>query len=429
MLSIVSRYKAGIRRSIQFLGVDRSIERKVLAAVAIQFLISIGQAVLSVVVAGAVRVALVAALFVGATLAFVNTVWLVREDVIEPVTRLDAAAAEIADGAVDVDVPDSDMPDEVGSLTRSFGEMQSHLTVVSAQADALAEQDFEADVLDEDVPGTFGESLDRMAENLEAYTSELEELTRDLERRSERLEELVAAVGDAADRAADGDLTATIDADAVAGDEDDYRELCENFNDLVESVGIAIADVRSFATEVSAASDDVAESVTELDRASEDVAGSVAEISEGATRQSEQFQSVADEMNDLSATVEEIAASADEVAQTAATAADRGQSGRESATDAIDALDDVERRMATTADAVDGLADRIGEIEEIVSFIDGIAEETNSRPSRARRPRPSGRCTTRSVTAPTRSRTCWPTSRTSSKWSVMSTTASRRSAT
>ncbi|WP_436926586.1 methyl-accepting chemotaxis protein [Halosimplex amylolyticum] len=370
-------YKSLIRRSMESIGVDRSVERTVLAAAGIQFLISVGQAVLPFVTSGTTRVAMVAILFGGAALALGNTVWITREAVVVPIQRLEAAADRIAGGEVDVSVAATDDRNEVGSLTRSFAEMQSHIALVAAQADALAAQEFEAAVLDEQVPGAFGDSLSRMAASLHEYTDELETMTTDLERRSDRLEELVVAFADAADRAADGDLTATLDADDFPSADAQYREICENFNRLVETLGAALGDVRGFAGDVSEASGDVAASVDELDRASDEVADSVQEISDGATRQTEQFQSVAEEMNGLSATVEQIAAAADEAAGTAATAAERGRSGRDAAAEAIDALDDLEERIERTAAAVDGLADRIGEIDEIVSFIDEIAEQTN----------------------------------------------------
>jgi len=105
----------------------------------------------------------------------------------------------------------------------SFAEVERYLGTVSAQAESLAAQEFDDPALDEDVPGAFGDSLDEMAANLEAYTTELESL--------------VDAFGDAAGRARDGDLTATIDDGALATDEDRYVELVGNYNRLVTTLG------------------------------------------------------------------------------------------------------------------------------------------------------------------------------------------------
>jgi methyl-accepting chemotaxis protein len=381
MLGTIEKwYEDTLRWSLRVIGTDQSIERKVLAAVAIQFLISVGQAFLPFVVSGTTRIVLVGSLLVAAIVAFGNTVFLTREDIVRPIVALEDAASDIARGEMETTVERTDQPDEVGSLTRSFDEMQTYLGTVAGQADALAAQEFEADVLDEEVPGTFGESLEAMADSLQEYTAELEEMTEHLEQRSQQLEGLVAAFGEAATQASGGDLTATIDAEEViaTGEADElFRDVCETYNDLVWTLGETVGDVRVFAEQVSTASGDVSVSMDEINRASDSVATSVQEISDGAARQSENLQSVATEMNTLSATVQQIASSADEVAQTAQTAAERGRSGREAASDAIGELNALESRMAETAETVEGLADRIQEIDEIVTFIDDIAEETN----------------------------------------------------
>jgi methyl-accepting chemotaxis protein len=210
---VVEQYKRLIRESLDIVGVSGSIERKVLAAVGIQFGVSVALAVVAVLFSGGVQFVLTALLLAGAVVAFANTVFITREDMVEPIVTLAERADRIAAGEVDVSVPDSEREDEVASLLAAFAAMQDSLDTVARQADALSQQQFDDPVMDEDVPGTFGESLDRMAENLEAYTAELEALTEDLEARSEALSDLVTAFGDAAGRAKTGDLTASIDAE------------------------------------------------------------------------------------------------------------------------------------------------------------------------------------------------------------------------
>jgi len=292
-----------------------------------------------------------------------------------PARQLETGADAIASGEVDavdavgakdasgIALAGSDQPDEIGSLVNSFAEVERYLGTVSAQAESLAAQEFDDPALDEDVPGAFGDSLDEMAANLEAYTTELESL--------------VDAFGDAAGRARDGDLTATIDDGALATDEDRYVELVGNYNRLVTTLGGTVGEVASFTGDVADASGDVRASMDEVDDASEEVARSVQEISNGAAEQTEELESVSGEMSTLSATVEEIAASADDAAATARNAAERGQTGREEAAEAIEELEALEASIAETATAVEDLVDRVGEIDEIASVIDGIAEETN----------------------------------------------------
>jgi methyl-accepting chemotaxis protein len=369
------RYEDLLWWSMDRLGVDGSIERKIVAAVALQFLVSVAQVLLPFVVSGLVWYVLAGGLFLAAAVAFLNTVLIARRDFVEPIRELEAGAHAIAAGDVDTDIDRPDQPDEIGSLAGAFAEMGTYLETVSDQAAALARQEFDDPVLEAEVPGEFGESLRRMAESLEEYTEELETMTDRLERRSRRLESLVAAFGDAAERARAGDLTATIDG--VDADDDLHREVVDDYNELLGGLGETLGEVQTFADEVSAASDDLAASMTEIDDASDEVARSVQEISDGAADQTRQLGIVAEELNTLSATVEEIAASADEVADTADEAAERSQSGRTAAADAVEELDDLESGMGETAAAVESLVEEIGEIDEIVSFIDDIAEATN----------------------------------------------------
>ena len=366
------RYESLLWGTMDRLGVTESIERKVVTAVGIQFLVTVGIFLTQFLVSGTLAYVLSAALFVGAVVAIYNTLLIVRSDFVAPLRRLEAGADAIAagditaiDSAEDAEsgLVGSDQPDEIGSLVNAFTEVEGYLNTVAAQSEALAAQEFDDPVLDETVPGAFGDSLDEMADNLEAHTTELESL--------------VDAFGAAAERAQEGDLTARIDESEVATDEQRYAELVANYNRLVTSLGGTVGEVAAFTGDVADASDDVRASMDEVDAASEEVARSVQEISDGAAEQTDELAAVSSEMSTLSATVEEIAASADKAASTAETAAERGRAGREEAVEAIAELEALEARIAETATAVEDLVDRIGEIDEIASVIDGIAEETN----------------------------------------------------
>ncbi|MFC7325624.1 methyl-accepting chemotaxis protein [Halorubrum rutilum] len=354
------------------LGVSESIERKVVTAVGIQFLVTVGIFLAPFLLSGALASAVSGALFLAAIVAIYNTLLIVRRDFVAPLTRLEAGADAIAAGDVggagsgataETATPGADQSDEIGGLVDSFVEVERYLDTVSAQAEALAAREFDDPVLDEEVPGGFGDALDEMAANMAAYTTELESV--------------VNAFGNAAERAQDGDLTATIDAESLAADDDRYDELVGNYNRLVATLGETVGELRSFTGDVAAASDDVRASMDEVDDASEAVARSVQEISDGAAEQRSDLEAVSAEMNTLSATVEEIAASADDAATTARSAADRGQAGREESAEAIAELEALESRIGETATAVEDFVDRIGEIDEIAAVIDGIAEETN----------------------------------------------------
>ena len=375
---IRGRYDSLLWGTMDALGVSESIERKVVTAVGIQFLVTVGIFLTQFLLSGTVAYAVSGTLFLGAVVAIYNTLLIVRRDFAGPIRALEREAEAIAAGEIDgvgrgddgagapgdaASALDPEQPDEIGSLVGAFADVHGYLATVSAQAEALAAQEFDDPALDEEVPGAFGDSLDEMADNLAAYTAELESL--------------VDAFGDAAERAQAGDLTATVDADALATDEERYAELADNYNRLVATLGETVDEVGAFTADVAGTADDVRASMDEVDDASGEVADSVQEISDGAAEQTEELEAIAGEMNTLSATVEEIAASADDAAETARDAAERGQSGREAAAEAIAELEALEARIGETATAVTDLAERVGEIDEIAAVIDEVAEETN----------------------------------------------------
>ena len=369
-MSLLDSYEAVLWKTMDWLRITDSVRRKMLAAVAIQFSVAIGLFGLPFVLSGTVLTAIQAVLFTGATVAFVNTALIIQRDLIKPLADIETAAGRIAEGHVETEAVATDQPDEVGELTRSFSALQSYLTTVSAQADALAEQEFDDDALDESVPGPFGESLTRMADNLETHTNEIEA-------RSARLERLVDAFEESTTAAIDGDLTATIDP-AVVNDEDGtYTVVIERYNELLRTLQESLGETAAFAAEVSRSTDSVAESTSELDRAGEEIAAATDEIAAGADEQREQLQAAVSEVNTLSATVEEIAASAEEVSRTAETASEAATEGREEATDTIAELDEIEVEITDAADSVEALGSRIDEVDEIVSVITDIAEQTN----------------------------------------------------
>ncbi|RKD88647.1 heme-based aerotactic transducer [Halopiger aswanensis] len=117
--------------------------------------------------------------------------------------------------------------------------------------------------------------------------------------------------------------------------------------------------------------------VTESQKMAENVAERSAEIHTLSDRQTENIASVAEEVSNMSATVEEIAATADDVAATSQNAEELASDGQEAATRAIDAMETVDRSTRDVAADVDQLRERVDEIDEVVEVISDIADQTN----------------------------------------------------
>ncbi|UVE51677.1 methyl-accepting chemotaxis protein [Haloferax larsenii] len=269
-------------------------------------------------------------------------------------------ADQIASGEVDGEVPSTARIDEMGRLYNSFAEMQSYLTTVAGQAEALAAKEFDDPVLDEDVPGSFGEAMGQTHKDLEALIVELET----------KAEEF----GDALSAAADGDLTARMSEDA---DNEAMNEMARSFNQMATELEATIAEVSGFAETVAAASEEVTASAQEIERASRQVSESTQVMAEGAHEQQENLRQTTNETSNLSATIEEVASSASELERTAEHTLEASEAGHTATVEAIDSIENVEEKTSETAERIEELEAHMAEIGDIVELITDIAEQTN----------------------------------------------------
>ncbi|WP_254273264.1 methyl-accepting chemotaxis protein [Haloarcula marina] len=305
----------------------------------------------------------------------------VGRDIRRSLTRVTERAEALADGRLDDGAESSDRLDEIGQVERAFTDIQSYLGTVADQADALAQQEFDDPVLDEDVPGRLGESLSAMQTELERFITEIEDAKADAEAAQREAEQLADSLEREAEEfsavmreAADGDLSQRLD---TGTDTDAMREIAQAFNDMLAQLGQTVVHIREFAADVDGSADQITASATEVRSASEEVSTSVQEIASGADRQHENLQQAADEMSNLSATIEEVAAQADQVAGTADEAARIGETGSERASEAMSVMSDIEERADETIDRVEALDEEMAHIGEVVDLIDDIAEQTN----------------------------------------------------
>ncbi|OVE85996.1 methyl-accepting chemotaxis protein [Natronolimnobius baerhuensis] len=388
--SIRGRYQSLLWASMDRLGIADSLERKMMAAVVLQFCSTLAVFALPIVFLGpteafavfpTAQIALTGVVFVLAVAAFVNTLVITREDVISPLERLRADADRIASGDLEERPADPTQADEIGELQASFTDMHDSLTTVAAQADALAREEFDASVLAQRVPGEFGDSLERMQTGLESRIDDLEESRERIERQRERVEQRNAALEADAERiravlqqCAEGDFTRRV---SLESDHDAMADIATGLNATLDDLEATISEIQSLADEVDNVGTEVSTSITEIERASEAVSESADEISSATDEQNDRFEGVLDEMSALSATIEEIASTADGVAEVSDHAADSARDGRQTADEALDALERLEDRSTEIVDRIEQLDEELAEVSNIADLIDGIAEETN----------------------------------------------------
>jgi len=316
---------------------------------------------------------------------FLAGTYIGRRFIGNPVKELTGVADDLAQGRLDTDLSsavsydpeateDGSVNDELKQLVTSFAGLQDYLSTVAAQAEAIADQRFDADVLEADVPGTFGETIDTMSHDVEAAQREAKAAQAEVEEMNEALEAKAGDYSATMEEAADGDLTVRMDAESQS---DAMNRIGRAFNGMMDELEDTVRRIREFAEDVAVSSQEVTASSEEVQNASEQVSESIQEISAGAETQSDNLDEISNEMQSLSGSIEEVASSANEVASTAQQATEISREGSGSAAGAIDDMNAIESKAEETVDEVESLANEIEEISEIVEMITSIAEQTN----------------------------------------------------
>jgi methyl-accepting chemotaxis protein len=271
------------------------------------------------------------------------------------------------------------------------------LRSLSSKARAMGNGDLDVDLSTtrDDEFGTLYTSFDRMRTSIREKISETEQAREEAEQarkeaeqaREEAIEESEAMqqVNDHLEakateyrrvlgEAADGDLTARVDADS---ENDAMESVGEEINTTLSALESTMADMQSFARNVLDSTGRVDDNAERVDEASQQVRQSISEIFDGTTEQSNRLQDAASEMEGLSATAEEVASSAQEVADTSQAAAEVGEEGREAAQEAIEEMNAIDAETDETVEEISALAEDLEEIGDIVDLISDIAEQTN----------------------------------------------------
>ncbi len=109
------------------------------------------------------------------TLATLILVLLTVRSVGSPLSRLEDRARRMGSGEVHLEPLGPRGPREVAVVAESFDRVMRHLTIVDAQAAALAENDLDRPVLAETLPGPLGRSMRKSVDNLSSTNARLRE--------------------------------------------------------------------------------------------------------------------------------------------------------------------------------------------------------------------------------------------------------------
>lgn len=380
-MAMYQQYRRSLWWTMDVLGVNESIERKILTAVTIQFVALLAVGAVPVVLSGTAQTVAVGVIIALGIIAFGNTVLIAREDFVQPITELEQRVKTIANGETDIEPIEADGNDEIASLIESFETTRQYIATVGDQADALAAKAFDDPVFEQRVPGSLGASLATMRDNLETSINDLEVSRREAEQARQEAEQLATTLEQQADvfgarmeQAADGDLTQRLPAET---DQEAMTQVATSFNDMITDVETTVGSVQDRAAVVAQESQSIDEATNEIEVVTERVQDAASEIQAETDRQAERFETVFQEASDLSATIEEIAATTDDLATTSAAATDRADDASEAASDILPTIQRIEQRMEAVTERIETLDEEMEKIGDIVELIDDVADETN----------------------------------------------------
>lgn len=189
-------------------------------------------------------------------------------------------------------------------------------------------------------------------------------------RATKPLLELVAA----ADRIADGDLTAKkLEIHA----KDEIGLLAESFNAMVSNLTALIRQIQSNSEMVAASSEQLNASSEQSAQAASQVASSITEVAQGAQEQSSVADSAASIVTEMSEHIGLVAVNAKAVSEQSARTAVTAREGGAAVQNAVKQMAELEETVNSSAKVVTQLGERSKEIGQIVGTISGIAGQTN----------------------------------------------------
>ena len=97
---------------------------------------------------------------------------------IRSIQQLAEQANAIAAGDLSVDIDHSDRIDEVGEVQSAFSNTKAYIETITEQAEALSDQSFDDDVLEAEIPGRVGDSMEIMRRDLQQFITRLEVFNR-----------------------------------------------------------------------------------------------------------------------------------------------------------------------------------------------------------------------------------------------------------
>ncbi|RKY70312.1 MAG: hypothetical protein DRP97_03930, partial [Candidatus Latescibacterota bacterium] len=189
--------------------------------------------------------------------------------------------------------------------------------------------------------------------------TEIKKMMSEAEDQQQYLETQVGRISEVMQAVANGDLTASLEAerdDQIGKLIESVNRMSDGLRDVIGSVGEASSSVASAATEISSSAE---------------------EMAAGSEEQSSQAAEVATAVEEMTATIMESSKNATEASEAAKSATELAQNGGEVVGQTIQGMNRIAEVVGQSAETVQALGKSSDQIGEIIQTIDAIADQTN----------------------------------------------------
>jgi len=180
-------------------------------------------------------------------------------------------------------------------------------------------------------------------------------------------------VKEAAAKAADGDLTVSVDATA----KDEIGDLGRSFDGMIASMRTVVGQVVEQARTLGRTAAEMAEGSNQAGTAVSEIATTVDGVARGSSDQARSTQEVSATVAEMGSGVQMVAEGGQRAADASQQADDTARTGAATVREATDAMARIERSVEGVAAVVGNLGAKSQEIGQIVGTITEIADQTN----------------------------------------------------
>ncbi len=278
------------------------------------------------------------AFIIGALLMLVigGILWMnVQRGVVRPINRLVSAAEKIANGNVNVSLPDTHSNDEIGILTRSFQSLVSYIQETARVSDEIAHGHLNVSISPRSADDVLGNAFQTMVHNLRT---------------------LIAQISSSGSQVKDAAL---------------------QLNVAAKQSGIATEQVADTMQRIAQTSVQQVEEVNKTTEIINQVLRAIEGVAQGAQEQAAAASRTARLTNQLTSTIEIVAQNATQSAEGATAAKKTAEDGSEAINQLVTGMGEIRTAVSALGQRVQEMGQRSEQIGEIIATIDDIAAQTN----------------------------------------------------